>query len=170
MAKPARRSVLPSLRRRLAEDERGGTLIEFALFLPILCLMLLGTIDLGRGLAVKFQLEQATQRTIELANLGGRAQADYSYLVAEAVSAAGVPAAQVTLSQWLECRTAAGGTRREASFNGACQTGEQTARYVTIEIWQDYKPMFASIPLVGRISTLTNGKLRLTADSGVRVQ
>ncbi|HEY0011818.1 MAG TPA: TadE/TadG family type IV pilus assembly protein [Allosphingosinicella sp.] len=170
MAKTARRSFTASPKRSLAGDERGATLIEFGLFFPILALLLLGTIDLGRGLATKFQIEQATQRTIELANLGGRPQADYSYLVPEAVSASGVPANQVTLSQWLECRTASGTTRRETSFSGACQAGEQTARYVTITIWKDYVPMFASIPLLGRVGSGANGSIRLTADSGVRIQ
>ena len=77
---------------------------------------------------------------------------------------------QVTLGQWLECRTAAGAVRREASFTGACAAGEQTARYVTITIWKDYVPMFGSIPILGRVGSGANGAIRLTADSGVRVQ
>jgi Flp pilus assembly protein TadG len=74
-------------------------MLEFGLFFPFLALMLLGTIDLARGLAVKFGLDQATQRTIELATLGNRPLADYSFLRAEAATAAGVPVAQVTLDQ-----------------------------------------------------------------------
>jgi hypothetical protein len=133
-------------------------------------LLLLGTIDLGRGLATSFRLEQATQRTIELATAGGRPLTDYNFLVPEAVRASGVPTGQVRLGQWLECRTAAGVTRRETNFNGTCATGEQAARYVTITIWRDYVPMFASIPLIGRIGSGPNGSIRLSADSGVRVQ
>ena len=170
MAKPARRFSFIKAKRSLASDEGGATLVEFGLFFPILALMLLATIDLGMGLATKFRLEQATQRTIELANLGERPQADYSFLVPEAMSSAEVPQAQVTLGQWLECRTAAGTTRRETNFNGTCQTGEQTARYITITIWQDYEPFFGSLPLIGPLGTGANGAIRLTADSGVRVQ
>ncbi|HEX8193947.1 MAG TPA: TadE/TadG family type IV pilus assembly protein [Allosphingosinicella sp.] len=170
MAKTARLPSLLHFKRNLVRDEGGATLIEFALVLPLLALMLLGTIDLGRGLATKFHLEQATQQTIELANLGGRPLASYGFLVTEAASAASVPAAQVTLDQWLECRTAAGATRREASFTGSCAATEQTARYVTITIWKDYIPMFPSIPLLGAVGSGANGAIRLTADSGVRVQ
>ena len=170
MAKPALRFPFTKAKRSLARDEGGATLVEFGLFFPILALMLLGTIDLGMGLATKFRLEQAAQRTIELATLGSRPRADYTFLVAEAVEAARVPAAQVTLTQWLECRTSTGTTRRETNFNGACQTDEQTARYVTISIWEDYEAMFASIPLLGQIGSGPNGSIRLTADSGVRVQ
>jgi Flp pilus assembly protein TadG len=171
MAQPTRRSCPLQAKRGLARDEKGGTLIEFGLFLPILALLVLGTIDLGVGLATKFQVEQATQRTIELAAVGGgRPQADYSFLIPEAAAAAAVPQTQVTLGQWLECRTAAGATRRESNFNGTCQATELTARYITITIWKDYVPMFASVPILGRVGSGTNGSIRLTADSGVRVQ
>ena len=146
-------------------DERGVSVLEFGLFFPILALMVLGTIDLARGLATRFGIEQATQRTIELATLGGRPLADYSFLQAEAATAAGVPPANVALDQWLECNNA-----RQASFNGVCPDGQQTARYVTITVFTDYTPMFYSIPYVGRVATASNGKIRLTADSGVRVQ
>jgi Flp pilus assembly protein TadG len=170
MAQRIRRFRLAISGRRLARDERGVSIVEFGLFFPILALMLLGTIDFGRGLATKFKLDQATQRTIELASLAGRAQADYSFLVPEAVNASGVPTSQVRLGQWLECRTASGATRREASFSGTCQTGEQTARYITITIWDDYVPMFASIPIIGQLGTGPGGSIRITSDSGVRVQ
>jgi Flp pilus assembly protein TadG len=170
MANPARRFPPAEAKRSLARDSRGATLVEFGLFFPIVALLLLGTIDIGLGLATRFRLEQATQRTIELATIVGRPQTDYSYLVPEAVRASGVPAAQVTLGQWLECRTSSGATRRETNFNGGCATGEQAARYVTITIWQNYVPMFASIPLLGRVGSGPNGSIRLTADSGVRVQ
>jgi hypothetical protein len=152
-------------RRSLAHDERGVSLLEFGLFFPILALMVLGTIDLGRGLATRFALEQAVQRTIEVPTLGGRPLGDYSFLRTEAAAAAGIPVAQVTLDQWLECNNA-----RQAAFNGACPAGQQAARYVTITAYADYTPMFGKIPLMGRVATAADGKIRLTADSGVRVQ
>lgn len=139
-------------------------MLEFGLFFPFLALMLLGTIDLARGLATKFGIEQATQRTIELATLGNRPRADYSFLTAEAATAAGVPVGQVTLDQWLECNNT-----RQTNFTGNCPSGQQAARYVSITVWKDYTPMFEGIPFVGRIAN-ANGKIRLTADSGVRVQ
>jgi Flp pilus assembly protein TadG len=156
----------------LDADERGVTLVEFGLFFPILALLLLGTIDLGRGLATKFGLEQAAQRTIELATLGSTTtRTDYTFLKAEAATAAGVPVAQVTLDQWLECTPAGGGTpTRAATFNSTCAAGQQSARYVKITIYKDYTPNFASIPYIGSIATNPNGTMRLTADAGVRVQ
>lgn len=169
MAQRTRRLSLPFLRSGLGRDSRGATLIEFGLFMPILGLMVLGTMDLGRGLAARWALEQAAQRTIELANLGRRPLADYSFLTAEAASAAGVPASQVTLDAWVECRNGdTGATRTVRPVATNCNADEKPARYVTIAIWKNYTPMFASIPIIGRIGT--NGVVRLSADSGVRVQ
>lgn len=174
MAQRSRRSQLKLFRSRLgsglARDTRGTSLLEFGLFLPVLGLLVLGTMDLGRGLAVKFQLDQATQRTIELANLAGRPQADYNYLVPEAMAAAGVPANQVTLRHWVECRPATGAIRTNLPVTTICATGEQTARYITITIWKDYVPFFSSIPVIGKIGTGANNAVRMTSDSGVRVQ
>lgn len=150
--------------RRLGRDERGVSMLEFGLFFPILALIVLGTIDMAKGLAVKFALEQATQRTVELATLGGRPKADYSYLATEARNAADVPAGNVAVKQWLECDTV-----EQPLFNGTCPSGQQAARYVTVEIYKDYRPMFGSIPFVHRVAD-ANGAIRITADSGVRVQ
>jgi Flp pilus assembly protein TadG len=149
---------------RIGRDSRGVSVLEFALFAPILALMLLGAVDLARALATKFGIEQATQRTIELATLGRQPLADYSYLRTEAATAANVPIAQVTLDQWLECSNT-----RAASFGDTCATGQQTARYIKITVWKDYTPMFDGIPFVGRIAN-SNGKIRLTGNSGVRIQ
>lgn len=166
---PARRATaLGRIARpflRIGRDERGVSVVEFAMFVPVLALMILGTIDLARGLAADFRIEQAAQRTIELATLGNRPLGDYSFLRAEAASAAGVPVANVTLDQWLECNNT-----RQTSFSGACTAGQQTARYITISVFTDYTPMFEWIPFIGRVATAANGKIRLTADSGVRVQ
>jgi Flp pilus assembly protein TadG len=170
MAQRTRRFQLPSFRTRLGRDERGTSLLEFGLFLPVLGLLVLGTMDLGRGLAVKFQLDQATQRTIELANLAGRPLTSYSFLIPEATAAAGVPSSQVTLRDWMECRPLTGAIRTNLPSTTVCNTGEQSARYITITIWKDYVPFFSSIPLIGKIGTGPNNAVRMTSDSGVRVQ
>jgi Flp pilus assembly protein TadG len=170
----ALRGTVSTLRLRFAAlpaDAGGATLIEFALLLPILALFLLGTIDVSRGIATKFGLEQAAQRTIEIAALGGRPRADYSFLRDEAATAAGVPVANVTLNQWLECRTAAGVSTRQSSFSGTCATGQTEARYVEISIVRDYMPTFSYGPLAsGMANVQADGSIRLTADAGVRVQ
>lgn len=157
-ARAARRGV------GLVRDERGVSMLEFGLFFPILALMVLGTIDLARGLANKFAIEQAAQRAIEMATLGGRPRGDYTYLQTEAAAAAGVPVDNVVVSKWLECDGVS------ADYFSSCTSTQQTARYVSVSIYKDYTPMFEWMPFLGRVSRRTDGKIRLTADSGVRVQ
>jgi Flp pilus assembly protein TadG len=147
----------------IGRDSRGVSMLEFGLFIPIMAVILLGAVDLARGLAMKFGIEQATHRTMELATLRAQPLADYSFLRDEAAAAADVPVAQVTLDQWLECNNT-----RHSSFTGTCAPGQQAARYITISVWKDYTPMFAGIPFV-RLAD-ANGKIRLAADSGVRIQ
>jgi Flp pilus assembly pilin Flp len=53
---------LPALRR----DERGTALIEFGFLAPFLAMLAMGVIDLSRGLAERFALQQAVNRSLEL--------------------------------------------------------------------------------------------------------
>ncbi len=170
----SRLPIMTAFRGRLAAfapDERGASIVEFGLLFPILAIMVLGTIDVTRGIATRFALEQAAQRTIEIASLGNRTQLDYSFLRAEAAAAAGVPLTNVTLDQWLECRTAAGVSTRQTSFAGNCPADQQSARYVEIRMYRDYMPSFAYGPFAsGFAGAQPNGSIRLWADAGVRVQ
>jgi Flp pilus assembly protein TadG len=45
----------------MAADRRGGALVEFAVLLPFLMTMILGTIDVGRMFYVRQGLEYATE-------------------------------------------------------------------------------------------------------------
>ena len=56
------RRLLPSL----ARDERGTSLIEFGFLAPFLALLAMGIIDLSRGLAERFAIQQAVNRSLEL--------------------------------------------------------------------------------------------------------
>lgn len=49
------------LAARLAGDRRGGTILEFALILPLLLVLLLGSADVGRMFYVRQGLEYATE-------------------------------------------------------------------------------------------------------------
>ncbi len=48
--------------RAIAEDQRGATLIEFALIAPVLLLMILGLFDMGYNYYVQAQLQGAIQK------------------------------------------------------------------------------------------------------------
>ena len=151
--------------RHLRRDERGTSLLEFAFTVPIFAVMAVGVADLGRGFLQRYTLQQAVNRTLEMANLGlveidGVAPSDYTFLKAEAATAASVPLANVALDQWLECN----GTRK--TFNGKCAAGEQTARYVTLTINSSFTPSFGTAGYPGAV----NGVVPISVASSLRVQ
>ena len=47
--------------RRLARDQRGGAIIEFAVLAPVLFALILGTVDVGRMFYIRQGLEYATE-------------------------------------------------------------------------------------------------------------
>jgi len=147
----------------LARDERGASMIEFALFAPMLALMVMGISDVSMGYSRKLTVEQAAYRTLERVAVGS-VQSDYSSLRTEAAAAAGVPVGNVTVTNWLECN----GTR-QADFNGLCGTGEMIARYVQIDIAASYTPSFSYGPLSRGLGG-EDGNVALSASAAVRVQ
>ena len=54
----------------LAQDSRGATIIEFAMILPALCLILLGTFELGYRMYVSSVLQGALHEAARMATVG----------------------------------------------------------------------------------------------------
>jgi Flp pilus assembly protein TadG len=135
---------------RLARDERGTSLIEFGFVAPFLALLTMGIIDLSRGLAERFAIQQAVSRSLELVQArpvvasATASDVDYSFVKTEAAAAAGVPESQVTLTRWLECN----GTDK-GDVNGTCATGQDSARYLRVRVTKDFQGdfYFATIPM-----------------------
>ena len=57
--------------RALRRDRRGATIIEFALILPVLCMMLLGTLDLGYRSYVSSVVQGTLHDAARMATVGG---------------------------------------------------------------------------------------------------
>lgn len=147
----------------IAADARGTSVVEFALLLPVLSMMLIGSVDLARGVSAKLALEQSVHRTMEMATVGV-VGSDYEYLRTEAAAAAGVPVGNVTLTQWAECD----GTT--AAFNAVCGSTQMVARYVRISVRKDHKPSFSYGPLKKAFAVKPDGSIELVAHSSLRVQ
>jgi hypothetical protein len=145
--------------RRLLGDTSGISVIETAIVIPILAMLVAGISDVAMGFSAKLKFQQAAARSIEMATASGLNGAAFQTLQAEAATAAGVPQAQVTLDKWLECAGV-----RQISFDGACVSGQQVARFVSISINGAYSPMF---PLM---QGLNSGAIPLAGYSAVRVQ
>ena len=61
----ARRSLLGALRR----DCRGVTAVEFAFAFPVLAMLVFGTIEFGRVLAVRNEMSHALSRAVRIVHL-----------------------------------------------------------------------------------------------------
>lgn len=144
----------------LLRSERGTSVIELAIAAPVLLLFLAGVTDLGLGLTERYRLQQAVNRSLEMAQTGR--DNDYAFLAPEAAEAAGVPVNQVVQEQWVEC---AGSTDRKA-WSEDCPNG-QPARFVKLTITGGYSP------LVGSLSYWTvrsDGTVGMTAHATLRVR
>ena len=150
----------------LARDERGASAIELGVSLPILLMLTVGAVDVSNLISTRLDLEQAAQRTTDLALATHPRSSDGSYLVAEAAAATGLPAANVTVQIFLECDGV-----RQADFGARCDEGEPRARFASVSIRRDYEPMFdyrALASLFGR--RMMGSTITVTGDSVVRFQ
>jgi Flp pilus assembly protein TadG len=136
--------------RALARDERGTSLIEFGFLVPFLALLTMGVIDLSRGLAERFALQQAVNRGLELVQARPAVASatsndlDYSFVKTEVAAAGKVPQAQVTLERWLECD---GGGKLPVT--GECTGSQAAARYLKVRVTKNFTGEFyyKSIPM-----------------------
>lgn len=147
--------------RPLSEDARGVSMVEFGFVAPLLMLFLLGIVDAARAFSAKLTIDQAAYRALEKAQVG-TVQTDYTFVQNEAATAAGVPTANVTVTTWLECD----GTR-QPSFTGSCTPGQQTTRYLKVDIVKSFVPSFnygrwfLNADSSGNVGMSTSASLRL---------
>jgi len=149
--------------KRLRRDERGASMLEFALFAPILAVMVMGISDVSMGYSRKLTLEQAAFRSLERVAVGS-VQSDYSHLRAEAAAAAEVPLANVTIDNWLECDGV-----RQSEFGGVCPESQMVSRYVRISITGTYRPSFNYGPLARGFGGV-DGTVPISASTSLRIQ
>lgn len=148
--------------RALLKCERGNSFIEMALALPMFVTILVGMVDISRGISEKLQVVQAAQRTIELVQRSKFKPTDAATLEAEAETAAGA-GSDATVSAWLEC----GSSTQRRAYTDNCSNGEAYARYVGIKITKSFTPMFGTEYFPGANQ---DGTFTLTGTAGVRIQ
>jgi Flp pilus assembly protein TadG len=150
----------------LGRDERGASLIELALVMPVLVLMLVALGDTARGFAEIYSVQEAVNRTLERAQLGSSSD-NYDFLQAEALAAAahaGVNQPAATVEKWLECN---GNKAVKKAWTGSCTEGEQIARYVTLKMVAKFEPIFGGSAFPGANA---DGTVPISAEASVRVQ
>jgi Flp pilus assembly pilin Flp len=145
--------------RRLVADQCGASVTELALIAPVLTLFVTGAIDLGEGLSARFSLQQSVNRSLEILQAGpvqgasNSDQTDFSYLINETATTAGVPASQVTMRQWLECDNVP-----KSRYDDTCDAGQETARYLQLRVNKTFQAHFFL------------GAYPISAEASVRIQ
>lgn len=146
---------------RIRRHEGGAAVTELGLAIPMLFILLLGLIDLGRGFSIKLQLEQAAQRAIERVMNGQADRTTVAALKAEAAVAADVPetAGNPTVDFWLECNGV-----RQANYDATCGTGQVFRRYLSVRIEKTFTPIFSMA------GTNDDGTITIRGATSVRTQ
>ena len=66
------RAAVDLLRISFLRDQRGVTAIEFAITLPLLILIVLGTLEFGRALKVRNEMSHALSKAVRVINLDSK--------------------------------------------------------------------------------------------------
>ena len=116
--------------RSLAADRTGNVMIEFALALPVLALLLVGLVDLGRFSLQKSAMLQGAQAG---AQYGLISYSDSANINATAQTATGLSGVTATNTVFCEC---VAGT--SVSCSTTCGSGETWKRYVTVNTTKSF--------------------------------
>ena len=144
--------------RGIGGDERGVSVVELGLVAPVVALFIAGIIDLSQGLAQRFAMQQAVNRSLELLLVqpleadADEDDVDYDYIVEEAASAADVAEDQVSVERWLQCDDV-----RMDDYADTCPDGEDTARYFSLRIDKPFTGNF----FVGEVDLFATGVMRI---------
>lgn len=147
--------------KRLAPDQDGVAVVEFALVAPVLALLMIGMVNLSMGFNRKLELEQAANRSIEKVMQTTMSDTVLGTLRAEAAAAAMVPIADVTVDNYLECNNV-----RQVDYDTVCPDGQRYSRYLSVQVTDRFKPV-----LGGKVTgPNVDGSWNLKGDAGIRIQ
>jgi len=154
------------LLRSTARDERGAAVIELGLAAPILACMLIGMVDISNAYSRKLTIEQAAQRGVEKIMQTTESGTVDATARSEIVAAAGVPDANVTMTDNLECTNKNTGVRRVLLSSQDCDDAtEYHSRYLLVTVTDEFSPMF---PI--KFGANSNGKYPIKVRVGMRTQ
>lgn len=135
--------------RRFGPDQRGLALVEFALSLPVLTALSIGTYDASRLVIQRLDLQQASTETASLIIANPPASSsDTDYIKTAAASASGLPTSKISVGVTLQCNGTAA-----ASGTTKCATGQEQAQYVTLVMTGTYTPKWTAFG-IGRTVSL----------------
>lgn len=124
---------------RLLRDSRGNSIVEFGLAMPILCVLLVGMLDLGRFGLQKMSLLHGAR---EGAQYGILAYSESTNINSTAVAATGLTGVTATNTVFCECVS---GTA--VSCSTTCGSGITLKRYITVTTTKSFSSVLGSASL-----------------------
>jgi Flp pilus assembly protein TadG len=123
----------------LLRDRRGNSIVEFGLAMPILCLLLIGMLDLGKFGLQKMSLLHGAR---EGAQYGILAYSESTNINSTAVAATGLSG--VTGSNNVFCECVSGTT---VSCGTTCAGGATLKRYITVTTTKSFSSVLGTSSL-----------------------
>ena len=154
--------------KSLVRNQRGASVIEMGLLLPVMSTIVIGVADISRAYSQKLILEQAAYRSIEKVQQYQSTESTYNTLQTEVVAAAtdagftDVTTSSVAIDYWLECNGV-----RQTTYDTTCSTGQTYARWISVDVTHKFWPMFASSRWPGSNS---DGSYTLHGRAALRTQ
>ena len=129
------RRLFPSL----FSDRRGNSIVEFGLAMPVLCLLLVGLLDLGKYGLQKMSLLHGAR---EGAQYGILAYTETANINSTAVAATGLTGVTATNNVFCECVS---GTA--VSCSTTCSGGATLKRYITVTTNKSFSSILGAASL-----------------------
>jgi len=142
-------------------DQRGASIVELAFVTPVLLLLLIGVIDMGRAYYLSIEVANAA---FAGAQYGVKSQ-DTSLTDIEAAAtndASDVPGISATATLGCECSNDAGSAQTPCSTAPPTCSGNTLVQFVQVATTATYSTLFPWPALPSSYTLNGNAKLRLT--------
>lgn len=147
-------------RRRELRSEEGNSLVEVALLLPVLTMVLVGTIDLGRLAYMSIEVSNAARAGVQYGQQNSSTWSNVSGMQAAAADDAADLTGEsngnlsATATYWCQCSDGSSVTANCSPIAPSC-AGTHLVDYVKVVATATYKPWFPC-PGVPSSTTLTS--------------
>ena len=154
---------MPARFARLAADDRGVALIEFALLAPVLALLCVGAIDFGLAFAAQLQLAAAVDTGAQYAFLTGtNVQASaVQTVVQKATSLSAVTASIAYNAATCYCPSGSPPTLSVQTCGTPCADGSEPGKFLNISANYTYTPIFPTYALIANPTLTQAATVRL---------
>ena len=141
---------------RSSHSQAGTALVEFALVLPLLMLLLLGVVEIGRYAYFAIQVGNAARAGAQYGAQNGTTAYDNTGIInaAKADGNNSIAALTVTPSNYCWCWDGSSGTTVNCS-TGTCASGSHLVEYVQVTVSGKVDPLF-NYPFLPSSLTVSN--------------